>query len=168
MYTELVMRYPKEYFEAFALNSIGAWYPLKSYPDSRMYHPYIESENLDAESYNVNYVSIESQSLLPAVDAGVQYLYGWHVEHFDDVPIINFFSRFGTYWFLLLFLLAYCIYAKRWKMLVLLIPCFAVCLTVFLGPVVLFRYVAPVVFVAPLLLASLFEHGKTDELSLLA
>lgn len=147
---------PKTYTEAALLANIGLWYPGKTYPDSRMYHPYIESETYpDVKQYNENYVEIGSFNLFPHANEALQYLYGSGQEHFAQTPILGLLSKSGGYFLLLLFVVFYQIYRRRWRSFLILAPLLLLELSVAAGPVTLCRYISAIIFTAPLLIATL-------------
>ncbi|MBP3867464.1 MAG: hypothetical protein J6D25_06590 [Eggerthellaceae bacterium] len=157
LYVRMGVAYPRDYFEATALGSLGLWYPAKSYPDSRMYHPYIESECLDARQYNPDYIDIPSASFAPAVDAVVNEQFGGSqnaesrgAERFSTVPVASLFLKPGAYLFASLAMVAFFLSGRRSNELAALALFAGVGFTVLLGPVVLFRYIAPMMFSFPL------------------
>lgn len=159
LYVSLGIQHPRSYLEAALLSNIGLWYPFKQYPDSRMYHPYIESECSNTPHHDdETYIVVESASMIPQVDEYVQHLYGIGQEHFSTHPILALVSKSGTYFFLILFVIAFSVYRKKWACLLALAPFAFLELSVLLGPVILFRYIAPVVIAAPLLASLLFAH----------
>ena len=156
LYVRMGMNYPRDYFEGAALLSLGLWYPAKSYPDSRMYHPYIESECLDAQQYNPDYIDIPSASFVPAVDAVVNDQFGGSQnmesrggERFSSVPVVSLLLKPGTYLLASLAMAAFFISQRRKNELAILALFAGLGFTVLLGPVVLFRYIAPMMFSFP-------------------
>ena len=160
LYVSLGVRDPVLYTEAALLQNLGLWYPGKTYPDSRMWHPYVESEVKDAKSINERFITIDDMSVFPEVDGLVQHLFGIGEEHFDETPVIGLLGRSAPYFWLLLFATGFAIVARRPRVLLALAPLLALELTVVLGPLVLFRYIAPVVFATPLVVASLVGAGR--------
>jgi hypothetical protein len=61
MYVSIGVKSPKEFTEAFLMQNYGLWYPSKSYPDTRMYHPFAEYQMLDAKLWNTKYQDIKTQ-----------------------------------------------------------------------------------------------------------
>lgn len=163
LYIHLGVQYPKSYIEAALLSNIGLWYPLKHYPDSRMYHPYIESTcSNSAHQPDENYIVVESKSLFPQINELIQYQYGIGQENFSNNPFLSLLSKSGTYFFLLLFVLFYSLYKKSWRCLLVLAPFVFLELSVFAGPVVLYRYIASAMFAAPLLISVLASSSPDD------
>lgn len=166
LYLKLGLEHPVAYTEAALLNSLGIWYPNISYPDTRMYHPYILSECVGkGTTYDSSYPNIDNLSVFPSIDSAIQYLFGLEEQHFSETPVLGTACKAGTYFFILLFVCGYTIYARRRRFALVLIPPIALVLTIFLGPVALCRYLLPLVFTAPLLLSILFNRTKTALLS---
>ena len=162
LYMRIGVAYPRDYFEAAALGSLGLWYPAKSYPDARMYHPYIESECFDARQYNPKYIDIPSMSFFPSLEAAVNELFGGSQniesrggEKFSSVPVLSLLLKSGTYFLATLAAVAFFIRNKMWNELAVLALFGGVGFTVLLGPVVLFRYIAPMMFAFPLVVSLL-------------
>ena len=84
---------------------------------------------------------------------------------FSSIPILGTLSEVGIYFWLLLYLFSYALY-RRWREPFVIIGiCMGVCLTVFLSPVILYRYCAPVIFTAPLFIAVLFTPWEYKDSS---
>ncbi len=159
LYISIGMRYPHDYLDAFMLGSAGLWYPFKHYPDPRMFHAWLAPECETAGYLLEPGDAIPDMSLVPAVDDQLSYYYLRESEHFSEHPVLALFSKSGPYFFLLIFVTAYCIAVNRRPYTAALALFWALLATVALGPVVLFRYIAPVVFCAPLLL-TLFQRDR--------
>lgn len=149
-YLKHLIKDPENYVEGFLLNSLGFWYPNKVYPDSRIYHPYIEFEMLDAKKYDQRYIEIERQTK-----------FKWYYEklktivkdsEFLDIPVISSLFTCGTYFILFLFIIFYLVYKKNFKMLYPLSIIFGYYLTLLLSPVCIFRYCYGLVLSAPIMI----------------
>lgn len=153
LWVRLGIRHPVSYLLAAARSTIGLWYPLKSYPDERMWHPFVEPESSPASTYDQRYIDIESMSVFPAIDELLHYLYLWHEENFSRVPLLGVVSGAGLYFWILLFELGAAFVARRRRDAVTLVFACAQVLSVILGPVVLCRYVTPLMCATPLLVS---------------
>ena len=148
------------YTEAFLLNNIGTWYPNKVYPDSRMYHPYIEYDMLDAEKWNKNYIKIERNSLIPPYEKFLNNLVSKNA--WNNLPIISTLFSGGTYFFIFIFVTVYIIYTKKYIYLIPLSLILGLYLTILLAPVTLFRYLYPIVLSTPILISLLLKTNQRN------
>lgn len=163
LYLRVGAEHPLLYTEAFALNTLGLWYPFKTYPDSRMYHPWIESECMsNPKALNENNVEIQSKSIIPPLDDALNHYLGGsqdasrkpsESETFSSSLLGTIFIKFGAYFMILLYLTVFFVSRKRWPDLFIAILFWGVLITIFLGPVALCRYVAPLMMALPLLLS---------------
>lgn len=154
------LKAPKSYIEAFAMNSLGFWYPAKTYPDARMYHPYVEYNTTAGSSWNAKYIDIPRSSLLPNVDELVSvevYGKGWSNSSFSIV------LKSGFYFLLFVICLVACKYVKRRDLYPLLYLVGGLIVTLFLAPVCLFRYVYPLILSTPLLFLVFYSAKGNSE-----
>lgn len=158
MYLSIGVKNLGTYFEAFLLNSIGTWYPNKTYPDSRMYHPYLEYQMLDAKKWNENYIVIERNSLLPLYEKALNIFVNksaWNI-----IPVISTIFSTGTYFFAFIFVIAYMIYERKHIYLVPLSLVLGLYITILLAPVSLYRYIYPIILSVPLILSTTLKTDK--------
>jgi hypothetical protein len=79
------------------------------------------------------------------------------------LPLVSlFFSSGITAWLMLAFM-AYMVYLKKWKCLFPVSFAFFLWLTLLLSPVVLYRYVYPLVVVVPVWVGLAIYNNATDE-----
>ena len=161
LYIKIGTKDVRNYIKAPLLSTLGLWYPNKQYYDSRMYHPYIETWCLDPDyihSIDKDYVEINRESKIPILNEIIGKLFGNKAEYgsknwkmlFNEIPIFSAFCKSGTYFILYLFVIGYSIYKKDKSMILMLIFVGGLITTVFLGPVVLYRYMAPIIFSSPI------------------
>ena len=158
LYFILLYKNPKVFFEASIFNSLGLWYIDKKYPDSRMYHPLIESTMLDAKFWNKNYISIERKSLFTPYENILTKLVT--NSNWQKIPVINILFRPSTYFWTLLLILIISTYEKKKELIsYLLLPiCFII--SIFLSPVIIFRYLYPLVISMPLTIIIFLKNKK--------
>ena len=158
LYFILLYKNPKVFFEASIFNSLGLWYIDKKYPDSRMYHPLIESTMLDAKFWNKNYISIERKSLFTPYENILTKLVT--NSNWLKIPVINILFRPSTYFWTLLLILIISTYEKKKELIsYLLLPiCFII--SIFLSPVIIFRYLYPLVISMPLTIIIFLKNKK--------
>lgn len=142
---------PRAYIDAWARLSIGLWYPDMNYRDEEAYHPYWEYYSTD-ESYGLPTVS---QMPVKSFAGLSDYLSKISCDNdYQKNPVISMlFSSAIPFW-LLLILYAICFYYKQYKFLLPLTIPLLLWLTLMLGPVVLYRYVYPLVVSVPVLLGN--------------
>lgn len=148
LYINIGIKCPKAYVDAFFMNTLGFWYPLKEYPDERMYHPYIEYETIDWGSIIDGCPDIPRSSFFPSTDNNIASFLkaGWNSD--NQLTIV---MKSGFYLLVFMFCLAYAIYSKRRGVLFVFALFASLVVTFFLSPVALFRYVYPLVISSPLL-----------------
>ncbi len=147
----------KAYVEAFLMNSLGFWYPAKNYPDSRMYHPYIEYNTTSGTQWNPKYVDIPRSSLLPQVDEAISQ---WNYSGDWSRNPLSIVLKSGFYFLLFLTCWICSKYAKRNDLSIMFALCAGLIVTYFLSPVCLFRYVYPLVITAPMFFLTFFKRNR--------
>lgn len=174
LYADIFFSVPDCYFQGLGLQTFGLWYPNKNYTDGRIYHPYISYMCYDEtmalkDVYGLDF-SVERSSLLPIYDNFLGWLYGKGTDQsgaggnlfmaFTNIPGLGTFSKAGIYCWMLIYLFFYFIYRQKKELLLLVGLGIGVYLTVALSPVIMYRYCAPVIFSAPLFVATLFGPWK--------
>ena len=159
LYFKLGFDHPGTYTEAALMSNLGLWCPGKQYPDSRIYHPWIECACATPSLYwpDANLVDMHSQSKIQPVYSVITFLFGWDRQHFAQIPVFGTKCRSAVYFWLLVFAIGFVLYSRQYERLVFLAPFIGIVLTILLAPVVIFRYIAPLAFCAPLIIALLFE-----------
>ncbi len=149
MYLEIGLKSPGRYVEAFLTNSLGFWYPNKSYPDSRMFHPYTEFDMADPDLFGGDYIYLKRISLLPPYEFILRMIIQYTAwEYF---PVISNFFVPGTYFLLLLFAAGTACYRKTYSRLLVLGFWAGLWFTLLISPVALVRYAYPVILCLPIL-----------------
>ncbi len=175
LYIDVFLSAPECYIKGMALQTFILWYPCKEWPDARTWHPYINYLCADTYGTELTPFTVNRSSLFPFYEKILGVLYGNGTDHtgyggnlsmiFSSIPILGTLSEVGIYFWLLLYLFSYALY-RRWREPFVIIGiCMGVCLTVFLSPVILYRYCAPVIFTAPLFIAVLFTPWEYKDSS---
>ena len=141
------------------MQDLGLIYIDKSYPDPRMWHPYLNYASYDL--HNDAYITIKRESLFPAYNELLGKLFGYApsgyggdvVTVFSDIPVLGLLCRVSLYFWIIVFLVFYGIRMKQKGLLFLLGLCIMFTLTIVLSPVIMYRYYAPVVFGIPIVIA---------------
>ena len=160
-YLEHLIKDPENYVEGFLLNSVGFWYPNKVYPDTRIYHPYIEFEMLDAKKYDDRYIEIERQTKFRWYYEKMQTLV--KDNNYLNIPVVSSLFTCGTYFILFLFTIFYLVYRKSFKMLYPLSIILGYYLTLLLSPVCIFRYCYGLVLSAPIMISILTMKNNNNQ-----
>ena len=165
---EIGIKDTKNYIEAFLYNNLGLWYPNKNYPDYRMYHPLIEYKNTDTVKYNksnnTNFeVSIIRESKLPIYEKVLDKIV--NKNQWQKIPVISTIYTIGFYFVLLMFTMGVFMLRKQYKLLIPFSLLFSYYLTIFMGPVSLFRYVFPIIMLTPIYIMIIIKKDFCDERS---
>lgn len=147
------LKCPAAYFDAFARLCIGLWYPDMNEPDSEAYHPYWEYHSS---------IQREPEWIIPQRTAlkGFEKLSDYYANmtynnSYQKIPVISMLYSSGFYVWMMLILITYICYIREVELLFPVSFVFFLWLTLLLGPVVLYRYVYPIVAVMPILIGIL-------------
>lgn len=149
LYIDIGLKSPRKYIEAFLANSLGFWYPNKSYPDSRMFHPYMEFDMADPNLFKGDYIYLERISLFPQYEFVLRILIQYTA--WEYLPVISNFFVPGTYFFVLVFAIVITFYRKNYSQLLVMGLWAGLWFTMLISPVALIRYAYPVIMCLPLL-----------------
>lgn len=142
----------KNYIEAFALNSLGFWYPIKNYPDERLKIGYM---NYTGFSMTTAFKLEKHANMKPVYRAFPDSNITKNVNNFiykntwNQTPIISLFCSIGTYTILLLYSLCTAISKKAYIWILILSPVIGLLITLFLAPAALYRYAFPLALLTP-------------------
>ena len=159
LYVSIGLKDPVNYIKAFLLNTYGFWYPNKSYPDYRMYHPYIEYEVSTPSLYSKDLIEIERESKFPIYEKALNYIL--NQNNWQKVPVISSICSMGTYFIIILFAFFLVIYKKKYNLLIPISIYIGIYVTLFLSPVALYRYCYSVMLSLPLIIliiAKVYEN----------
>lgn len=148
LYIEIGLRSPRKYIEAFLANSLGFWYPNKSYPDERMFHPYTEFDMADPNLFKGDYIYIDRASKIPLYEKVLKKLI-WETQWTKLSGISNLFVP-GMYFIIICFIIWISVYRKKWDWMVILGFWMGFWITLLISPVALVRYAYPIIFCLPL------------------
>lgn len=173
LYLELFLTEPVGYIKGAAMQTFGLWYPNKKWPDARIWHPYISYQCLDTYGIELAGFAVSRSSLFPAYEELLSTLYGKGEDHsgyggnlsmeFSNVPVLGVLSKAGIYFWMTLYLFFYALY-RRWREPFLILGLgIGIFVTVFLSPVIMYRYCAPMIFAAPLFAAVFFMPWKESD-----
>lgn len=143
---------PKTYVEATLNNTYGYFYPVKT-----NWYIYV-NENKTINNYGFDYHFNNLNVLRSAL-----MVYGLI---FPYIPFLGLIVNIGFNTWILLFMMAYLIYRKKYKEIIYLIPSIIVLLVCFASPVnTYFRYALPNVFAMPTMLLIFLNIRKEESLN---
>ncbi len=148
LYTSVGLKCKRAYLNAFLLNTLGYWYPLKDYPDWHMYHPLIEYSEKESP-FKESLEDLSKRSVFGEVD-------GWLESYMDSgdwsrIPVLSIALKPGFLFLMFALCLLASIVAKRSDRVFLLGLCAGLIVSLLLSPVCLFRYCYPLLMATPLL-----------------
>ena len=153
LYTKIGLKNPGNYIEAFLLNSIGFWYPMKNYNDPRINLEYMnypgftmtaEYNNRDVHP-NMKKVShiFPDNPLLQNLEE-IIFNNGWY-----SIPIIAQLCSIGVYIIIALYSIFKLLFTKSFKLLAVISPAIGLIITLFMAPVAIYRYAFPIAILIP-------------------
>lgn len=158
LYFRVGMKNKKEFINAFLLNNLGLWFPNKTYPDERMFHPLIEyNMTIVNEKINSEYLRIDRNSKFPIYERLLNKLV--NKNKWQKIPIYSTICTLGFYFILTIYCLIMITYRKNWKLFVPMSIIIGLYITIFLAPVSLFRYCFPIIICTPLLFEILIDKN---------
>lgn len=156
LWLEVGMAHPVIYLEAFLSNNIGFWYPSMKYPDAGTYLSYIVYNNT---GYEGGWPDIRRTSYLPALSELYEKLTEQGMYH--QIPGAFVWYSGGTMFWILVLGVCMCIYRRRYKMFAPFSILIGLWGTLMLSPVVVFRYMYPLIVSVPVILS--MSIGGRDE-----
>lgn len=161
LYVKIGLKNPDNYIEAFLLNSIGFWYPMKNYDDPRINMDYMNypgftmtAEFNDQDVHpNMKKVSqiFPNNPILHGFEK-IIFSNGWY-----NIPLIAQLCSIGIYFIIALYCTARIIFSKSFKALVILSPAIGLTLTLLLSPVAIYRYAFPIAILIPVFVSFIFK-----------
>lgn len=157
-YIQIGMKNAGNYRDAFMMNTLGWWYPLKEYPDSRMYHDYVKYSTLQELDYDGELIEIKRLSLFPSIDKAIESAIssgGW-----SRVPVLNLLLNTGGYTWTLIILFAIAVLGKRKSTRFAFLIMAGLFLTYLLSPLCYFRYSYAMIICIPVLASVAFPIAR--------
>ena len=95
--------------------------------------------------------------------------YGGDLDmHFSNIPIFSVFCKMGIYFWMIFYMFVYAVFRRKKIALLPLGLVVGLTVTIFLSPVMYYRYYAPVMFSSPLWLHSVSVGQNSDNIKELA
>ncbi len=155
LWASVGLQYPVIYIEAFLSNNVGFWYPLMKYPDTGTYLSYIVYHNTE---YSGDWPEITRTNYLPGVSAYYEKMTEQGIYH--KIPGAFIWYSGGILFWMLILGTSICVYRRRYEMLLPLSILVGLWGTLMLSPVVVFRYVYPLMVSVPVILCLYLEKTK--------
>ena len=166
LYISIGLKSPTNYIEAPGLLTLGLYYPWTTYPEdpfnqSPIYHPYVEHAVVDFTVYHKKGTAdIHRYPNIPFLNDIIEKL----LDNNEWTKLYGFrliwCGAFIT--FLTIICILFSFYKKQYKLLIPLSLIIGLTITIFLAPVVLFRYIFPIVLTAPIMLYILIVAIKSS------
>lgn len=135
-----LLKHPRVYIEATLNNTYGYFYP----PKTNWYIYYKYNSVLKENNFNYHYNDLSSLRNILVISG----------KNFPGIPIIGLFVSIGLNTWILLFMISYLIYKKKYKQILYFLPSIILLLVCVASPVnTYFRYALPNIFAMPILLA---------------
>ncbi len=146
-----LFKHPITYIEATVHNTYGYFYPFKT--NWYFYHKY--DTRIVKKGFDYHYNSLSSERNFLTIIATI----------FPYIPVIGFLVNIGFNSWILLFMVCYLIYQKKYKSLVVLLPSFVLLLVCVASPAnTYFRYALPNIFAMPLLFGIFLKDCETKKM----
>ena len=162
MWARIGKAHKRAYIEATALNTCGFWYPMKKYPDMRIFHPYIEykiSKYPDEPKY-AKYMQAERRSKFPMYEGVLRTVL--QDNAWCKIPLLSFLFTMGTVFMLYLYAWIKAICRRRYEEFISLSLYAGIYVTLLLGPVAIYRYNYFAIMSLPVLFVMLHNVRRTD------
>lgn len=144
-----LLKHPGTYINATVENVYGYFYPEKT--NWYVYYKYDTRITQDGFDYHYNSLS------------GLRSVLSGFAVAFPEIPIIGLLSNIGFSTWIVFILVAYVIYKKEYRKIVLYLPALITILVCIASPVnTYFRYALPYIFGLPLMIAFVFEKKKVN------
>lgn len=150
LWTKLLIKYPITYIESFLCNCYGYWYP-EAYNWVIARYAQIE-DRPEVEELKLEKTPIIEGKLINKI---------WDLTEKRNVPVLSMVFSIGFAMWLVFIQMAYIIYKKKYKLLIIFVPILALWLTNLASPVYCeFRYMYSLFTCLPILL---FVVNKNEE-----
>lgn len=140
--------HPVIYLEAFLSNNIGFWYPNMEYPDEGTFLSYIVYDNTE---YKGEWPDIRRTSYFPTLSKFYDKFTQQGMYH--QIPGAFVWYSGGIMFWMLILGICMCIYKRKYEMLVPFSILVGLWGTLMLSPVVVFRYMYPLIVCVPIILS---------------
>ena len=168
LYMKGLFNHPIDFIQGMGLQTFTLWYPDKKWPDDRPWHPYIDilcyGESVSHRSFAEQDFMITRRSLFPQYELFLEKMFGYGTPDdgyggnlkmfFEKIPVVGTLFQAGLYSWIILYIFMYSIYRKNRELFIAISLILGVWITVFLSPVIMYRYCAPFIFAAPIYISA--------------
>lgn len=162
LWARIGLRCPTTYIDAFLRITVGLWYPDMNYRDPGAYHPYWEYISTQQNAQGSFFIVERTPP------SGMEWLSNFYdtltyKNSYQKIPIISMLFSSGFMVWIVFLYIAWCLYQRKYRYLVPASFLVALWLTLLLGPVVLYRYVYPIVMSVPLLISFVLTEESASK-----
>lgn len=169
LYIRVGLKFPKDYIYAFLMQDLGMFFMDKKYPEHKIWHAYIDYSNYFTKDTG-KYIGIKRKPLFPVYDKFLLFLFGDSINgyggaakvSFPKIPFFSILCRASTYFWSLILLSFYSIFYRKKSTYFILCLSWCFVLTIILAPLVMYRYWAPIIFSAPILLCEVLVNRNEN------
>ena len=138
------------------------WYPDMNYRDPGAYHPYWEYISTQQNAQGAFFIVERTPP------SGMEWLSNFYdtltyKNSYQKIPVISMLFSSGFMIWIVFLYIAWCLYQRKYRYLVPAGFLVALWLTLLLGPVVLYRYVYPIVMSVPLLISFVLTEESASQ-----
>lgn len=160
LWAKVGLNCPINYIDAFCRLNVASWYPDMNERDPGAWHPYMEFDNSKPENEQWTIVDRMTPQILQPIASNAR-TFVLENKH-QKLPLISLFWSSGFTTWILFFLLGYACIQRQWKLLPLFsVPVF-MWMTLLLAPVILFRYMYPIMACIPILWEAVTKRKEED------
>ncbi len=165
LWMTVALKCPQTYIDAFLRLTVGYWYPDMNYRDPQAYHPYWEYAPTGALVwFDPNeYVLLEQTPVKGFGFLNTVLFKTTYSNAYQYLPVVPMLLSSGMLLWSILMFFVYILLEKKFKYFIPLAFIAMMYVTLFLGPVVLFRYIYPIVMIMPMLFACAFNIKKEKD-----
>lgn len=161
LWMKVGLKCPINYLDAFCRLNVAAWYPDMNENDSAAYHPYFAFHDMPPE----NYGWVPLHRMTPKICEKNYQQLKWLIEegNYQKFPLFGLFFNSGIIIWILVFLLGDIFKNRKWNILPLISIPLLMWMTLLLAPIIVYRYMYPVMASIPVLWGALQITGKEEK-----
>ena len=141
LWFDLFKKYPRDYIESFLYNSYGYWYPDTIY--------WIYATGIGNNDFGIEQTGLKDLKLLDKL------------TEYRNIPVISMIYSIGFAFFIILFVIVYLIYEKKYKYILSFITIIALWITTLASPVYCeYRYIFSIFTCLPILISTIMINKE--------
>lgn len=158
LWLQIFVKEPGAYIDAFLSLNISYWYPFAEIIDPLSEGGYIGVGNDVIE--NSNYEK-SWNGWLPNLNKWYKGVSG-NDDFISKIPIIGWLTTLSAPVYIVLFLIVFLLYIRKYYLLWMLLPAILLLGTYMLGPVSLYRYLLPLLYTIPVYFTILLNNSRKN------